>query len=155
MESVAMQATQCGTAPEKPEKAFTVNGSLRPKIDIAPGERQFWRIVNASPDLYADLELDSGSLEVVALDGMPFAYHDPSIHTALDEPRLASARGRVEAIVTGPPADSHAALRSRCFDTGSDADGHRFGTAPKRASTACTWRITGLRNLFTSYAQTR
>src|SRR5438270_6272336 len=78
MESVAMQTTQCGTAPEDPERAFTVNGSLRPKIDISPGERQFWRIVNASPDRYADLELDSEPLEVVALDGMPFAYHDPS-----------------------------------------------------------------------------
>jgi len=30
--------------------------------------------------------------------------------------------GRVEAIVTGPAADSHAALRSRCFDTGPDGD---------------------------------
>jgi FtsP/CotA-like multicopper oxidase with cupredoxin domain len=28
----------------------------------------------------------------------------------------------VEAIVTGPPADSHAALRTRCFDTGPDGD---------------------------------
>jgi FtsP/CotA-like multicopper oxidase with cupredoxin domain len=28
----------------------------------------------------------------------------------------------VEAIVTGPRADAHAALRSRCFDTGPDGD---------------------------------
>lgn len=122
MKAVAMQTSQCGTAPEKPERAFTVNGSLRPKIDIAPGERQFWRIVNASPDLYADLELDSGSLQVVALDGMPFAYHDPSIHTRSMSHVLLPPAGRVEAIVTGPPADSHAALRSRCFDTGPDGD---------------------------------
>src|SRR5207244_12872799 len=80
MDSVAMQTTQCGTAPEKPERAFTVNGTLRPKIDISPGERQFWRIVNASPDLYADLEVDSASLDVVALDGMPLAYPEPAIH---------------------------------------------------------------------------
>src|SRR3982075_790447 len=79
MESVAMQTTQCGTAPEGPQRAFTVNGSLRPQIDISPGERQFWRIVNASPDRYADFELDSVLLDVVALDGMPLAYHDPSI----------------------------------------------------------------------------
>ena len=122
MESVAMQTTQCGTAAEKPEAAFTVNGSLRPKIDIAPGERQFWRIVNASPDLYADLEVDSGLLEVVALDGMPFAYHDPSIRTRSMGHVLLPPAGRVEAIVTGPPADSHTALRSRCFDTGPDGD---------------------------------
>src|SRR5438128_2732196 len=122
MESVEMQTTQCGAAAEKPEAAFTVNGTLRPKIDIAPGERQFWRIVNASPDLYADLELDSGSFEVVALDGMPLAYHDPSIRKRSMSHVLLPPAGRVEAIVTGPPADSHTALRTRCFDTGPDGD---------------------------------
>jgi suppressor of ftsI len=122
MESVEMQNTQCGAAAEKPEAAFTVNGSLRPKIEIAPGERQFWRIVNASPDLYADLEVDSVSLDVVALDGMPFAYHDPSIRSRSMSHVLLPPAGRVEAIVAGPPADSHAALRSRCFDTGPDGD---------------------------------
>jgi FtsP/CotA-like multicopper oxidase with cupredoxin domain len=122
MESVSMPATPCGSAAEKPERAFTVNGGLRPKIDIAPGERQFWRIVNASPDLYADLETDSASLEVVALDGMPLGYHDPSIHTRSMSHVLLSPGGRVEAIVTGAPADSHATLRSRCFNTGPDGD---------------------------------
>ena len=122
MKSVAMQTTQCGTAPEDPERAFTVNGSLRPKIDIAPGERQFWRIVNASPDRYADLELDSVSFDVVALDGMPLAYHDPAIRKRSMSHVLVPPAGRVEAIVTGPPADLHAALRSRCFDTGPDGD---------------------------------
>jgi len=122
MESVAMQTTQCGTAPEAPERAFTVNGSLRPQIDISPGERQFWRIVNASPDRYADLELDSEPFDVVALDGMPLAYHDPSIRKRSMSHVLVPPAGRVEAIVTGPPADSHAALRSRCFDSGPDGD---------------------------------
>jgi FtsP/CotA-like multicopper oxidase with cupredoxin domain len=122
MESVAMQTTQCGTAPEKPERAFTVNGSLRPKIDIAPGERQFWRIVNASPDRYADLQLDSAILDVVALDGMPLSFHDPSIRKRSMNHVLLPPAGRVEAIVTGPPADSYAALRSLCFDTGPDGD---------------------------------
>jgi len=122
MESVAMQTTQCGAAPEDPERAFTVNGSLRPQIDIAPGERQFWRIVNASPDRYADLELDSESLDVVALDGMPLAYHDPSLRNRSMSHVLVPPAGRVEAIVTGARADSHAVLRSRCFDTGPDGD---------------------------------
>jgi suppressor of ftsI len=122
MQSVAMQTTQCGTATENPEAAFSVNGTLRPKIDIAPGERQFWRIVNASPDLYADLELDSESFDVVALDGMPLAYHNPSIHNRSMSHVLLPPAGRVEAIVTGPPTDSHAALRTRCFDSGPDGD---------------------------------
>jgi suppressor of ftsI len=122
MESVAMQTTQCGAAPEKPERAFTVNGTLRPQIEIAPGERQFWRIVNASPDLYVDLELDQGSFQVIALDGMPLAYHDPSIRTRSMKHVLLPPAGRVEAIITGPEADSHVALHSRCFDTGPDGD---------------------------------
>src|SRR5207245_1731700 len=122
MESVAMQTTQCGTAPESPERAFTVNGNLRPQINIAPGERQFWRIVNTSPDRYADLELDSGPLEVIALDGMPLAYHDPAVTRHSMKHVLVAPAGRVEAIVTGPPANSHATLRSNCFDTGADGD---------------------------------
>jgi len=62
-----MQTTQCGTAPEKPERAFhRKRKSPPPKSTIAPGERQFWRIVNASPDRYADLEMDWASLDVVA-----------------------------------------------------------------------------------------
>jgi FtsP/CotA-like multicopper oxidase with cupredoxin domain len=122
MTKVAMQTTQCGSTPEKPERAFTVNGTLRPKIDIARGERQFWRIVNASPDLYADLELDSGSFEVVALDGMPLGYHDPSIRTRSMNHVLLPPAGRVEMIVTGPPANTNTVLRSRFFDTGPDGD---------------------------------
>ena len=122
MTSVSMPTARCGTAPEDPERAFTVNGRVRPQIDIAPGERQFWRIVNASPDLYANLELDSQSLEVVALDGMPLAYHDPSIRTRSMSHVLLPPGGRVEAIVTGPSAKAQVALRSRCFDTGPDGD---------------------------------
>jgi hypothetical protein len=39
--------------------------SSRPRF--ADGERQFWRIVNASPDLYADLQIDGEQLEIAAL----------------------------------------------------------------------------------------
>jgi suppressor of ftsI len=122
METVAMQTSQCGTAPENPERAITVNGTLRPKIDVAPGERQFWRIVNASPDRYVDLQLDSVPLDVVALDGMPLAYHDPAIRKRSMRHVLVPPAGRVEAIVTGPSANSHTTLRSRCVDTGPDGD---------------------------------
>ena len=66
--------------------------------------------------------MDSVTLDVVALDGMPLAYHDPSIHKRSMSHVLLPPAGRVEAIVTGPPAGSHAALHSRCFDTGPDGD---------------------------------
>src|SRR5690242_1121318 len=72
--AVDTPGTPCGASGEQPEHVFTVNGAVRPEIPIAAGERQFWRIVNASPDLYADLQVDGEQFEVVALDGMPLAY---------------------------------------------------------------------------------
>jgi FtsP/CotA-like multicopper oxidase with cupredoxin domain len=82
MNKVDMQTPACGHSSDQPERLFTINGVVRPQIEIAPGERQFWRIVNASPDLYADLEINGGSFDVVALDGMPFAFPDPAPEAA-------------------------------------------------------------------------
>src|SRR6267142_2642048 len=78
---VEIPAKGCGGEAEGVEEVFTVNGAIRPRIEIAPNERQFWRIVNASPDRYLDLQLDGQPLEIVALDGMPLAYHEPKHHT--------------------------------------------------------------------------
>src|SRR5712664_1694469 len=66
---VDMSQAGCGSESEKSERLFTVNGAIRPEISIAPGERQFWRVVNASADQYADIEIDGESLTIVALDG--------------------------------------------------------------------------------------
>src|SRR5260370_10179415 len=74
---VGAQAPSCGSEPDEIDRIFTVNNEVRPTIHINPGERQFWRIVNASADRYMDLQLDGQKFEVVALDGMPLAYHDP------------------------------------------------------------------------------
>jgi len=119
---VQIPATRCGASTEKPERIFTVNGAIRPQIAIGPGERQFWRIVNASPDLYADLQVDTGQLEIVALDGMPLAFHDPKHRTDFADHILVPPAGRVEAIVTGAKPGEHGSLRTRCFDTGPDGD---------------------------------
>jgi len=70
---VEVPARGCSGEAEAVEEEFTVNGVLRPRIEIAPKERQFWRIVNASPDRYLDLQLDGQTFEIVALDGMPIA----------------------------------------------------------------------------------
>jgi FtsP/CotA-like multicopper oxidase with cupredoxin domain len=113
---------RCGSSTEQLEHIFTVNGTVRPQIPIAAGERQFWRIVNASPDLYADLQIDGEQLEIVALDGMPLAYHNPKHAMRRASHVLLPPAGRVEAIVTGPSGQSKAKLRARCFDTGPDGD---------------------------------
>jgi suppressor of ftsI len=140
MRKVSLQAQGCGSSTEQPERVFTVNGVVRPEIQIAPGEHQFWRVVNASPDLYADIEIDGSTFDVVALDGMPFAFHEPKIRSRRMSHVLLAPAGRMEAIVTGPQAGVRATLHTRCFDTGSDGDPNGAmvlaDLAPKHSSRA-------------------
>ena len=118
---VEIPATSCG--PKGPaDRIFSVNGAVRPQIEIAPGERQFWRMVNASADRYLDLELDGQPFEIVALDGMPLALHNPQLTTRSARHVLLPPAGRLEAIVTGPPARNRISLRTRCVNTGPDGD---------------------------------
>jgi suppressor of ftsI len=105
-----------------PAAYVTVNGVLDPAIDVVPGERQFWRIVNASGDSFTDLQIDGTTLEVVALDGVPLAHRDPRHPTRMTDHVLLPPAGRLEAIVTGPRAGARATLRTRCVDTGPDGD---------------------------------
>jgi len=112
----------CGAELGAPEEVFTVNGSVRPPIEIAPGERQFWRLVNASADRYLDLELAGQPFEIVAMDGIPIAVHDPNHPTRIVDHVLLPPAGRLEALVTGPAIDAPKRLVSRCVDTGPDGD---------------------------------
>jgi len=73
-------------------------------------------------DRYIDLQVDKQKLEIVALDGMPLAYHDPKHQTKVVEHALVPPAGRLEAIVTGPDGSAHASLRTLCVDTGSLGD---------------------------------
>jgi suppressor of ftsI len=119
---VGLSSYVCGGEQETPEEIMTVNGSVRPQIEIAPGERQFWRLVNASADRYVDLQLEGQSFEIVAMDGEPIAHHDPDHRTRAADHVLLPPAGRLEAIVTGPAAGTPQRLISRCVDTGPDGD---------------------------------
>jgi FtsP/CotA-like multicopper oxidase with cupredoxin domain len=119
---VEAEPPSCASSSESTERVFTVNGEIRPSIGINPGERQFWRIVNASADQYLDLQLDKQKLEIVALDGMPLAYHDRKHPVRVLDHALVPPAGRLEAIVTGPDATAHAALRTLCVNTGALGD---------------------------------
>jgi len=119
---VELSSDVCGAEREPADEIFTVNGSVRPQIEIAPGERQFWRLVNASADRYLDLQLEGQRFEIVAMDGMPIAMHDPNHRTRIVDHVLLPPAGRLEAIVTGPTAGTPRSLVSRCVDTGPDGD---------------------------------
>jgi FtsP/CotA-like multicopper oxidase with cupredoxin domain len=112
----------CGGEAEAVEEIFTVNGAVRPSIEIAPKKRQFWRIVNASPDRYLDIHLDGQPFEIVALDGMPVKYHEPKAPVQTADHLLLAPAGRLEAIVAGPAPGSHSSFRTLCVDTGPDGD---------------------------------
>ena len=107
---------------EAPAAYFTVNGVLDPAIDVVPGERQFWRIVNASGDSFADLQIDGATFQVVALDGAPLVHQDPRHPTRVTDHVLLPPAGRLEAIVTGPQPGARATLRTRCVNTEHDGD---------------------------------
>jgi suppressor of ftsI len=78
--------------------------------------------VNASADRYLDLQLEGQAFEIVAMDGMPIARHDPDHRTRIADHVLLPPAGRLEAIVTGPTAGTPRRLVSRCVDTGPDGD---------------------------------
>jgi suppressor of ftsI len=122
IQRVEIPSKGCGGEAEAVGEVFTVNGAVRPRIEIASKERQFWRIVNASADRYLDLQLDGQTFEIVALDGMPLAYHEPKRPTRTSSHLLLAPAGRLEAIVTGPPSEPHRALRTLCVDTGPNGD---------------------------------
>jgi FtsP/CotA-like multicopper oxidase with cupredoxin domain len=122
MHRVEIPAKGCGGEAERVEEIFTVNGAVRPRIEIAPKEQQFWRIVNASADRYLDLQLDGQTFEIVALDGMPLAFHEPKGATRTTNHLLLAPAGRLEAMVTGPPSGTHSALRTLCVNTGPAGD---------------------------------
>jgi FtsP/CotA-like multicopper oxidase with cupredoxin domain len=91
-----------------------------PVIRIQPGERQLWRIVNATAIHFLALQIQIGltpqPVQLVALDGVP-----------LDESRTTTRislppAGRAEFIVEGPPGGSNATLTKLAVDTGPDGD---------------------------------
>ena len=96
------------------DSVWTINGAPWPTIAIAPGERQFWRMVNASSNDFLDLAIDGQSWEVIALDGVALSTARSQDHVVVPP------AGRLEAIVTGPSLTT--VLRTRGFDTGPDGD---------------------------------
>ena len=119
---VEAQNAACSTHDKETARVFSVNGVVRPEVVIAPGEQQFWRIVNASADSYVDLELEGGTVDIVARDGMPLALHNPQRPIRRTDHVLVPPAGRLEAIVTGRRDGARSSLRTRCVDTGPDGD---------------------------------
>jgi FtsP/CotA-like multicopper oxidase with cupredoxin domain len=120
-----------GTGFGKPAKDLSINFVPVPfpdyppaAIEIRPGTRELWRVLNASAITYLNLAVlfdkKPQPMGLVALDGVPLnesgtlAADYVSWQTHLGVPPGA----RVEFIVTGPPAGVRGLLVTRTVDTG-------------------------------------
>jgi len=119
-----------GTGGGKPAKDLSINfvpvpfPSYEPaQIRMRAGERQLWRILNASAITYLDLQLlvndELQALGVVALDGVPINEDGDLRRRALWQSHaLIPPAGRIEVIITSPPPGAKASLVTRTVDTG-------------------------------------
>jgi FtsP/CotA-like multicopper oxidase with cupredoxin domain len=95
-----------------------------PIIQMKPGEKQFWRVGNATTQAFLALQVLFGTtpqnLELISIDGVPVTG-DPTATTINVPPA-----GRAEFIVTGPPAGTAATFVTAGFDTGPVGNANTF-----------------------------
>jgi FtsP/CotA-like multicopper oxidase with cupredoxin domain len=123
-------AANNGTGFGKPAKDLSINfvpvaypDYPTSQIKIKPGERQFWRVLNASAITYLNLAVlyrkVPQQLGIVALDGVPL-NNSGFIGNFVDWENHIGVPpgGRVEFIVQGPPLGVSGLLVTRTVDTG-------------------------------------
>lgn len=123
-------AANNGTGFGKPAKDLSINFVPVPypnyppaAIKMKPGERQLWRVLNASAITYLNLAVlfnrDPQPLGLVALDGVPLNQNGTSGDLVDWQTHLGVPPGaRVEFIVKGPPLGTAGLLVTRTVDTG-------------------------------------
>jgi FtsP/CotA-like multicopper oxidase with cupredoxin domain len=93
-----------------------VLGGAKPLIEMKPGEKQFWRVANATNQDFLPLQVIVDNkpqpLQVVALDGYPLAQ----IRT--QDTIVIPPAGRAEFIVQAPAEGSNAFFFTQNYDTG-------------------------------------
>jgi FtsP/CotA-like multicopper oxidase with cupredoxin domain len=99
----------------------TLNGAYRPTIEISPGEKQFWRVVNATGHKTLRLNVEGELLELVAIDGFALDSYPGTPPTKMLSSIVVPPASRAEFVVTGP-ASGHARFRTLCYDTGPNGD---------------------------------
>jgi FtsP/CotA-like multicopper oxidase with cupredoxin domain len=118
----------------KPAKDLSINyvpvpypDYLPASIKIKPGERQLWRVLNASAITYLHLALlfdhIPQQLGVVAIDGVSINISGPDAKPVAWVDHIGvPPGGRVEFIVTGPREGEAGVFMTRSVDTGSAGD---------------------------------
>jgi suppressor of ftsI len=108
----------CGT---KDGLTVSINGISQPNIVMAPGERQLFRVLNATGHKTLKLAVDGGTLQVLAIDGFALDTYPGNPPVQRVPWIVIPPAARAEFIVTGPASGS-AKFRTLCYDTGPDGD---------------------------------
>ena len=123
-----------GTGFGKPAKDLSINYVPVPYPDyppavitMKPGERQLWRVLNASAITYLNLAVlydrKPQELGIVALDGVPVNADGVTKNVLNGQNHIGiPPGGRAEFIVQGPPAGVSGLLVTRTVDTGSGGE---------------------------------
>jgi len=123
-------AANNGTGFGKPAKDLSINYVPVPypdyppaTIKMRPGEKQLWRVLNASAITYLNLSVlfnrSPQPLGLVAMDGVPMNQNDSLKDSVDTQTHIGLPPGaRAEFIVTGPAAGENALLVTRTVDTG-------------------------------------
>lgn len=94
----------------------TVNGLIAPRVSIAPGETQLWRLANISADIWYRLDLEGASFTVIAEDANP-------VGSVWEEEKLLLPPGkRYDVLVQGPREGGEYPLRTLAYSTGPVGD---------------------------------
>jgi len=87
-----------------------------PIIQMKPGEKQFWRVANATIQDFLQLQIQMNGtqqpMQVIALDGYPLAT------TRNETTILVPPAGRAEFIVQAPPSGGSAVFFTNAYNTG-------------------------------------
>jgi FtsP/CotA-like multicopper oxidase with cupredoxin domain len=123
-------AANNGTGFGKPAKDLSINYVPVPypdyppaTIEMKPGEKQLWRVLNASAITYLNLSVLFNRipqpLGLVAMDGVPMNLNDPLKDSVDTQNHIGLPPGaRVEFIVNGPAEGVTGLLVTRTVDTG-------------------------------------
>lgn len=96
----------------------TINGVFQPKITIAPGELQFWRMGNLGANIFYDLVMPGVTFNVIAVDG-----NLQNQVTSTNELVIAPG-SRYEVLVRGPAAPGKYTMTTQAFNTGPNGDNY-------------------------------
>jgi len=100
--------------------SVTLNDATQPDITIAPGEQQFFRVVNATGHKNLKLAVDGESLQLVAIDGFALDTNPKNPPTETLPFIIVPPASRAEFVVTGPSHPTN--FRTKCYDSGSGGD---------------------------------